>query len=122
MAPQVVEPLIALSIAYVAIENLVRPELDRRRLAFVFGCGLLHGLVGASTLAGLGLPRSGTVIALVSFDVGIDIALLAILAGAYLLVGWGHAAQSWYRSRILQPASTLLACTAIYLMISRLPL
>ena len=54
---RIVEPLIALSIAYVAIENLVTRELKPWRLALVFLFGLLHGLGFAGVLRELGLPR-----------------------------------------------------------------
>ena len=55
--PSIVEPLIALSIAYVAVENLFVAELTSRRIALVFGFGLLHGLGFAGALAELGFPR-----------------------------------------------------------------
>ena len=54
---RIVEPLIALSIAYVAIENLLTRELKPWRLALVFMFGLLHGLGFAGVLRELGLPR-----------------------------------------------------------------
>ena len=52
------EPLIALSIAYVAIENILLSELKSWRLALVFAFGLLHGMGFAGVLEELGLPRS----------------------------------------------------------------
>jgi len=63
---RVVEPMIALSIAYVAIENLVTTELKTWRLALVFSFGLLHGMGFASVLRDLGLPRSNFLAALVT--------------------------------------------------------
>ena len=53
---RIVEPLIALSIAYVAIENLVTNQLKPWRLALVFAFGLLHGMGFAGVLSDLGLP------------------------------------------------------------------
>ena len=69
---RIVEPLIALSIAYVAIENLVTRELKPWRLALVFMFGLLHGLGFAGVLRELGLPRGEFLTALLSFNLGVE--------------------------------------------------
>src|SRR5262249_40439705 len=66
LPPAVVEPLIALSIAYVAIENTVVRELRPWRIALVFGFGPLHGLGFAGALGALGLPRGSFLAALLS--------------------------------------------------------
>ncbi len=63
--------LIALSIAYVAIGNLVTRDLQPWRVALVFGFGLLHGMGFAGVLSELGLPRSDFVTALLSFNAGV---------------------------------------------------
>ena len=67
-----VEPMIALSIAYVAIENLFLSELRTWRLALVFAFGLLHGMGFAGALRDLGLPRSEFLTALVTFNLGVE--------------------------------------------------
>ena len=54
---RVVEPMIALSIAYVAVENLLTSELKPWRLLLVFGFGLLHGMGFADALSRLQLQR-----------------------------------------------------------------
>jgi len=82
LSPRVVEPLIALSIAYVAIENVVSPRLRRSRLALVFGFGLLHGLGFAGVLAELGLPEARRVVALFGFNVGVELGQLSVIAAA----------------------------------------
>ena len=69
---RIVEPLIALSIAYVAIENLMTRELKPWRLALVFMFGLLHGLGFAGVLRELGLPRGEFLTALLSFNLGVE--------------------------------------------------
>ena len=56
LPPSVVEPLIALSIVFVAVENILTPELKPSRIALVFAFGLLHGLGFAGVLSELGLP------------------------------------------------------------------
>jgi len=68
----IVEPLIALSITYVAVENLWTTELKPWRLALVFMFGLLHGMGFAGVLRGLGLPRSEFLTALLTFNLGVE--------------------------------------------------
>jgi hydrogenase/urease accessory protein HupE len=120
VSPTVVEPLIALSIAYVAIENVFLSELKSWRVALVFAFGLLHGLGFAGALRELGLPRSEFVTALLTFNAGVEAGQLAVIGTAFLLVGWYSAHRVWYRSRIVIPASVLIACTAVYWTIQRL--
>jgi hydrogenase/urease accessory protein HupE len=118
--PSIVEPLIALSIAYVAIENIFLSELKSWRVALVFAFGLLHGMGFAGALKELGLPRSEFVTALLTFNVGVEAGQLAVIGTAFLLVGWYSAHRVWYRSRIVVPSSLLIACTAVYWTIQRL--
>ena len=116
--PSIVEPLIALSIAYVAVENLVRSELTPWRVALVFAFGLLHGMGFAGVLTELGLPRGEFVTALVAFNVGVESGQLLVIAAAFALVGW-HQAQPSYRRRVALPASLAIACVAAYWTIER---
>jgi hydrogenase/urease accessory protein HupE len=119
-SPAFVEPLIALSIAYVAIENLFLSELRSWRIALVFGFGLLHGLGFAGALQELGLPRTEFLTALLTFNMGVEAGQLAVIGGAFLLVGWQRGNRAWYRRRVVVPASLLIACTAIYWTLERL--
>jgi hydrogenase/urease accessory protein HupE len=120
VSPRIVEPLIALSIAYVAIENIFLSELKSWRVALVFGFGLLHGMGFAGALKELGLPRSEFVTALLTFNVGVEVGQLAVIGAGFMLVGWYCADRVWYRRRIVVPASLLIACTAAYWTIQRL--
>jgi hydrogenase/urease accessory protein HupE len=122
VSPSVVEPLIAVSIAYVAIENIFMSELKPWRLALVFAFGLLHGMGFAGALKELGLPRSEFVTALVTFNVGVEAGQLAVIGVAFLFVGWYCGSRPWYRRFIVVPASALIACTAIYWTVERLSL
>jgi hydrogenase/urease accessory protein HupE len=120
VSPRFVEPLIALSIAYVAIENIFLSELKSWRVALVFAFGLLHGMGFAGALKELGLPRAEFATALLTFNVGVEAGQLAVIGAAFMLVGWHCANRAWYRSRIVVPVSTLIACTAVYWTIERL--
>ncbi|MEA1673878.1 HupE/UreJ family protein [Nitrospirillum sp. BR 11163] len=83
---RVVEPLIALSVAYVAVENIMTARLTPWRPLVVFAFGLLHGMGFAGALADLHLARRDVIPALVSFNVGIELAQLSIIAAAYAAV------------------------------------
>jgi hydrogenase/urease accessory protein HupE len=120
VSPAIVEPLIAISIAYVAIENMLISELRPWRVALVFAFGLLHGMGFAGALKELGLPRSEFVTALITFNAGVEAGQLAVIGAAFLLVGWYCGSRVWYRRRVVLPASALIACTAIYWSIERL--
>jgi len=115
----VVEPLIAVSIAYVAIENLLLTDLRPWRIALVFAFGLLHGMGFAGALKEVGLPRSEFLTALLTFNVGVEAGQLAVIAAAFVLVGWQWGNRAWYRCRVVIPASVLIACTAVYWTVER---
>ena len=119
-SPALVEPLIALSIAYVAIENLFLSELRSWRVALIFAFGLLHGMGFAGALKELDLPRSEFLTALVTFNVGVEAGQLSVIGLAFLLVGWQCGGRDWYRRRVVVPASLLIACTAVYWTAQRL--
>lgn len=82
----IVEPLIALSIAYVAIENIFMKGISPWRPFVIFIFGLLHGLGFASVLAEFGLPEGTFVAALIGFNVGVEIGQLAVIAAMFLFV------------------------------------
>ena len=111
----IVEPLIALSIAYVAVENLFTSELSPWRGALVFLFGLLHGLGFAGVLGELGVPAGQFVIALVSFNVGVELGQLAVIVLAMLAVGWLRANRlDTYRRWVVVPASLAIAVVGLY--------
>ncbi len=91
---RVIECGVALTIVYVAAENLWRKQISHRWI-LTFFFGLIHGFSFANVLAGLGLPREATVRCLLSFNVGVEIAQLAIVLMAFpvvLMMGkWRHA-------------------------------
>lgn len=82
----VVEPLIALSIAYVAIENMFARGISRWRPFVIFLFGLLHGLGFASVLGQFGLPEGTFVAALIGFNVGVELGQLAVIAAMFFVV------------------------------------
>lgn len=118
LTSRLVEPLIALSIAYVAIENLCTTRLTPWRPGVVFCFGLLHGLGFAGVLSALGLPRGQLVTALVAFNAGVELGQIAVIAGAMLIVGWFRA-RAWYRPAVVVPASLLIAAVGLFWAVQR---
>jgi hypothetical protein len=114
-----VEPLIALSIVFVAVENILTPELRPSRIALVFAFGLLHGLGFAGVLSSLGLPRSEFLTALLSFNLGVEGGQLTVIALATLLLGLPFRNRGWYRQRVVVPASCLIAAVGLYWSVQR---
>ena len=117
----VVEPLIAASIAFVAVENICTPELKPWRPVVVFCFGLIHGLGFSSVLLSLGLPRQDFATALVAFNGGVECGQLTVITAAFLLVGWWRN-RKWYRQAIVIPASALIAATGLFWTVQRIAL
>lgn len=116
----VVEPLIALSIVYVAVENIFTAKLHAWRPVVVFCFGLLHGMGFAGVLSEIGLPRSEFVPALLSFNLGVECGQLAVILAAFLVIGLPLRNKPWYRRRIVIPGSLMIAAVGLYWAIERL--
>jgi len=110
----IVEPLIALSIAYIGFENIWHKSLHNSRLALVFAFGLLHGLGFASVLQEFGMPDDAFITALISFNIGVEIGQLAIILLGFLTVGLWFRKRDWYRNVVIVPGSALIALTGLY--------
>lgn len=82
---RLVESAIALTIIYVASENLLRKNLQWRWL-LTFCFGLIHGLGFAGILKGINIPQSNLALSLVSFNVGVEIGQVIIVASAFFLL------------------------------------
>jgi hydrogenase/urease accessory protein HupE len=114
-----VEPLIALSIAYVAVENLLTNELKPWRLALVFSFGLLHGMGFAGVLRDLGLPRTQFLTALLTFNAGVEAGQLSVIALTAAAVAYWRSNSATYRRVVVQPASFLIASIGLFWTIQR---
>ncbi len=115
----IVEPLIAASITYVAIENVFTSGLSRWRPFVIFGFGLLHGLGFASVLGEFGIPDDQFFPALIAFNVGVELGQLTVISLAFLAVGMWFRNRPWYRSRISIPASLVIATIGAYWFFER---
>jgi len=115
----IVEPIIAASIVFVAVENILSQGLSPWRPVIVFGFGLLHGLGFASVLGEFGLPDGAFVPALIGFNVGVELGQLFVIAVAFVLVGYWFREKPWYRSRIAVPASAAIAAVGAWWVVER---
>jgi hydrogenase/urease accessory protein HupE len=82
LSPRLVEPLIAASIVFVGVENLLRTDEPRWRWALTLAFGLIHGFGFAGVLKEAGLGSSGTelLVPLFSFNLGVEIGQIAVAA------------------------------------------
>lgn len=115
----IVEPLIAASIVYVAVENILRPTLSPWRPAVVFGFGLLHGLGFAGILKQFGIPEGEFLVGLLSFNVGVELGQLTVIALCFLTVGIWFGRKPWYRARIVIPGSLVIAAIGGFWFVQR---
>jgi len=122
----IVEPLIALSIAFIGIENILTPRLHKSRLFIVFIFGLLHGMGFASVLSDFGMPENDFATALISFNIGVEIAQVVIILLAYLLLAhWFRnklANDQQYRHIVVIPGSLFIALIGLYWTYDRIVL
>lgn len=117
--PGIVEPLIAASIVYVAVENIWLKGLSPWRPFVVFGFGLLHGLGFAGVLYEIGIPEGQFLITLLSFNVGVELGQLAVIAICFALVGIWFGKKPWYRARVTVPGSLIIAAVGAYWFFER---
>jgi hypothetical protein len=114
-----VEPAIALSISFIALENVFNPKLGPWRLAVVFCFGLIHGLGFASSLSEIPFPKHQFIVALLGFNFGVDFGQLFIIGLAFLAVGWWRN-RDWFRARIAIPCSLAIAAVGVFWAIQRI--
>ena len=116
----IVEPLIALSISYVALETLWHTKIGWSRLLIIFGFGLLHGLGFASVLMDIGLNPSHFITGLISFNIGVEFGQLAVIIIAYLAIGITFSKTRFYRPFIQIPLSLIIASIGGWWFVERI--
>ena len=116
----IVEPVIALSIMYVALENIFSPKLKKSRIGIVFLFGLVHGMGFANALGQLGLPQKSYLTSILMFNLGVELGQLTVILSAFLLFGKWFGNKPWYRKAIVIPLSVIITIVAGYWTIQRL--
>lgn len=107
---RLVESAIAASVVLAALNNL-RPVFEGRRWIVAFVFGLVHGFGFASVLADLGLPQGALALALLGFNLGVELGQLAIVA-VFLPVAYLLRRGAFYRWGVLVGGSVLIAFLA----------
>lgn len=115
----IVEPLIAASIIYIALENIYTNQLTKWRPIVIFLFGLLHGLGFASVLIDIGLSKEYFVSGLIGFNIGVELGQLAVILLCFLAVGLWFRKKSWYRQVVTIPASLIIAIIGVYWLLER---
>jgi len=116
----IVEPVIALSILYVSLENIFSPRLKVSRIGIVFLFGLVHGMGFAGALGKLGLPQNSYLLSLVMFNLGVELGQLTIILSAYFLLGKWFGNKPYYRKRIVIPVSAVIAVISAIWTVQRI--
>ena len=119
VSASVVEPLIALSIAYIAYENVKQEEPGRSRLPVIFVFGLLHGLGFAYVLGDFGLSDDALMTSLLSFNIGVELGQLTVLLLAFLAF-YHLSKKPSYRIFVQLPASVVIGGFGLFWLIERI--
>ena len=114
-----VEPLIFLSIVWVAIENTIFKQTTKWRPLVIFGFGLLHGLGFAALLTQYGLPKDNFISLLLAFNVGVELGQLAVLIMAFILVR-AIFRKSQNKNQLKIPASIIIGLVGLYWFVDSL--
>ncbi len=114
-----IEPVIALSIVFIAIENIIAVDLKWWRVILIFLFGLIHGCGFAGVLAETGLPKNDFLLALLSFNGGVELGQISIILVAWLISIRFLNDRHWYRTRVTIPLSLCISLIAIYWTVER---
>lgn len=117
---RIIEPLIAISILFTSIENIVHSKINPYRLLIVFLFGLIHGMGFATALNEIEIPKNNFLSALLSFNIGVEFGQITIIFLAYILVSKWFSKKVWYEARIVYPLSSVIGCIALYWTIERI--
>ena len=114
----IVEPLIAASIGFVAVENLIFKRMTKWRPLIVFSFGLFHGLGFAGFFLEQQLPEGLFWSSLIGFNIGVELGQFSVVLAAFLLLRWFFNTR-WYTPFVAMPASGAIACIGFWWAIQR---
>lgn len=116
----VVEPIISLSILFIAVENLMIAKLSAWRILLVFMFGLIHGMGFASSLNEIGLPRDKFFLSIFSFNVGVEFGQMTVILLVFSLIILPLHSMKNYKKAVVYPLSIIIALIASYWTIERI--
>lgn len=114
-----VEIIIALSIGYIAVENIFLKRFTKLRLLLIFVFGLVHGLGFASAFASLNIPTQTFLTSLFGFNLGVETAQAFIILLLFFLLGKWFYDKYWYRQYFSKGVSVLILIISVYLTYQR---
>ena len=116
----IVEPIIALSICFIAIENLFTKNLKKTRPYIIFIFGLLHGLGFAGVLNEIGISDGLFISSLISFNIGVELGQISVIFLSYIFISLLFQNKPWYYNRITKPLSLVIALIGLYWFFERI--
>ena len=116
----IVEPIIALSILFVAVENILLSELKPWRIAIVFLFGLIHGMGFASALNEIGLPNGKFYTSIIAFNAGVELGQIAVITAMFSLIIIPLRNKVWYRKKIVFGLSACIGLVAAFWTVERI--
>jgi len=116
---RIVEPLIALSIIYVGIENIFTSKLTIWRPLLIFLFGLLHGLGFAGILFRVGIPEGYFIESLLAFNLGIEAGQIFVIGVAYFVLYYYFHKRSYYKNYVVIPGSITISCIGLWMLYER---
>jgi len=114
---RIVESTIAASVVFAALNNL-RGTIEKKRWVMAFTFGLIHGFGFASALADLGLPQGALALALVGFNLGVEVGQMAIVT-AFVPIAFALRGTVFYRRWFMPIGSVIIAIVALYWFLQR---
>lgn len=116
----IVEPIIALSILFVAVENILLTELKPWRIAIVFLFGLIHGMGFASALNEIGLPNGKFYTSIIAFNAGVELGQIAVITAMFALFIIPLRNKVWYRKKFVYGFSACIGLVAAFWAVQRI--
>lgn len=116
----IIESVIALSIIFVAVENLLITKLQPWRILLVFAFGLIHGLGFASALNETGLPPQKFFTSLLMFNLGVEVCQILLITLVFSALIHPFKAKPWFRKGIVYPISLAIAMAGSYWLFERM--
>ena len=115
-----IEPLIAVSILFTSLENIIHSKVNPYRFLILFVFGLIHGLGFATALKEISISKEQFITSLLSFNIGVEIGQTVVILLAYFLISKWYSNKPWYKERLVYPISSLIGCIALYWTIERI--
>jgi hydrogenase/urease accessory protein HupE len=112
-----IEAGIALTICYVAIENIVQ-KTSKWRWLVTFFFGLIHGIGFSSAIGEIGMSQTHFALSLLTFNIGIELGQLVIVGVLWFVLSKARS-NSWYRNAVVRTGSVCIFLVGLYWFIER---